>query len=83
MSEPPRRQDLREWPKAVPIVFRKPPAEYEIVAPERFAEWEALLLKSVNLKIKAPLKGAGWLPTISWCGQGETDACDCDHIADQ
>jgi hypothetical protein len=80
MSEPPRQRELLDWPQeGIPVVFRRQPAEYEIVPPERYAEWEAQVLDSVKLTLKAG-SGAGYLPTLSWCGPGETNACDSDTI---
>ena len=75
-------EELRDWPPdGDPIVFRFPPAEYEVIAPDRFHEWEQRLIEFTGLKVLGGRDGQmALLPTISWCGPGETDPCDCDRV---
>jgi hypothetical protein len=80
-------EDLQEWPpETAPVVFRSPPDVYEVITPNRFQEWESTLQELTGLTVKDAKDEAGdvtWtrhLPTISWCGPGKTDACDCDML---
>ena len=77
---------LHPWPQEPgPVVFMFPPEEYEVVAPEDFDEWERLLTEFTGMKVKGGVGKADWqghqLPTISWCGPGKTNACDCDMLS--
>jgi len=46
------RQNI--WPKAskIPVAFMFQPTEYEVVRPERLAEWEKLMRESVGFPME-------------------------------
>jgi hypothetical protein len=73
-----------DWPQeSPPVVFMFPPEEYEVLTPDRFREWEQTLTELTGLKVKGGVDREEWtehLPTISFCGPGKTNACDCDQL---
>jgi hypothetical protein len=73
--------DLQDWPTdQIPVVFKKPPVSYEVATSDRLAEWEAMLGDRVKLSPET-FSADGYLPSISYCGPNETNACDSDTIA--
>jgi|tagenome__1003787_1003787.scaffolds.fasta_scaffold10563526_1 hypothetical protein len=65
-----------------PVVFMFQPKRFETVTPDKYKEWEQLLEDKVGLSNMAfkSTSSTARVPSISFCGDIGSDACDCDQV---
>jgi hypothetical protein len=57
-----------------PLVFMFQPTHYEVVPPERLAEWEKTLAERVGLPVDASQLPSSATPTITFCPNVQDDS---------
>jgi len=61
-----------------PVVFMFQPERFEITTGDRLQEWERLMRTRVGLEVRGG--GGDCLESVSFCGPGPADGCDCDCV---